>query len=57
MLILQYLHNHKIVYRDIKPENIAFDQKGYLKLVDFGLAKVVLNRTFTVCGTPEYLAP
>ena len=46
-----------MVHRDLKPENLLFDRDGYLKLVDFGFAKVVRDRTFTLCGTPEYLAP
>ena len=52
-----YLHARKVVHRDLKPENLLFDRDGYLKLVDFGFAKVVRDRTFTLCGTPEYLAP
>ena len=52
-----YLHSKSIAYRDLKPENILIDREGHLKLVDFGFAKVVTDRTFTLCGTPEYLAP
>merc|ERR1719453_3068073 len=52
-----YLHDKKIVYRDLKPENLMFDADGYLKVVDFGFAKRVEDRTWTVCGTPEYMAP
>ena len=52
-----YLHARKVVHRDLKPENLLFERDGYLKLVDFGFAKVVRDRTFTLCGTPEYLAP
>lgn len=52
-----YLHNRRIVYRDLKPENILLDEKGYCIVVDFGFAKVVLDKTYTMCGTPEYLAP
>jgi serine/threonine protein kinase len=46
-----------IVYRDLKPENILIDCDGHLKITDFGFAKVVPTRTWTVCGTPEYVAP
>jgi len=52
-----YLHARKVAHRDLKPENLLFDADGYLKLVDFGFAKVVKDRTWTLCGTPEYLAP
>jgi len=51
------LHSKNIVYRDLKPENILLDSKGHVKLTDFGFAKVVPDRTWTLCGTPEYLAP
>lgn len=54
---LEYLHARNIAYRDLKPENLMIDKQGYLKVVDFGFAKVIEDRTFTVCGTPEYLAP
>jgi cGMP-dependent protein kinase len=52
-----YMHDLKIVYRDLKPENLLFDAQGYLKVVDFGFAKQITDRTWTLCGTPEYLAP
>ena len=55
--IFEYLHNKDIVYRDLKPENILIHKSGYLKLTDFGFAKVIEGRTYTLCGTPEYLAP
>lgn len=42
---------------DLKPENMVFDADGYYKFVDFGFAKLVHHKTFTLCGTPEYLAP
>ena len=57
VLMFEYLHSKNIIYRDLKPENILLDKSGYLKLTDFGFAKVCEGRTYTLCGTPEYLAP
>ena len=57
ILAFEYMHNKSIIYRDLKPENLLLDSTGYLKITDFGFAKVVKDRTWTLCGTPDYLAP
>lgn len=57
VLMLETLHSKKIIYRDLRPENLLIDYKGFLRLIDFGFAKVCENKTYTVCGIPEYLAP
>lgn len=57
ILALEYLHKKNIVYRDLKPENLLIDSEGHIKITDFGFAKKVEDRTWTLCGTPEYLAP
>ncbi|KAI8372862.1 kinase-like domain-containing protein [Radiomyces spectabilis] len=57
LLALAYLHSHDIIYRDLKPENILLDSRGHIKMTDFGFAKKVRRNTWTMCGTPDYLAP
>lgn len=69
VLALSHIHSHGVVYRDLKPENIMLISNGYIKVIDFGLAKkvpytkvvgddtTVCHKTYTLCGTPEYLAP
>jgi protein kinase A len=57
IVAFDYLHSMDIIYRDLKPENILLDNTGHIKIIDFGFAKYVPDITYTLCGTPEYLAP
>jgi serum/glucocorticoid-regulated kinase 2 len=59
-LAIGHLHKKNILYRDLKPENVLFNEDGYLLLADFGLAKMIKSKkdlTNSYCGTPEYLSP
>uniref|UniRef100_A0A668AUK3 protein kinase C n=1 Tax=Myripristis murdjan TaxID=586833 RepID=A0A668AUK3_9TELE len=60
LLGLEFLHLNKIVYRDLKLDNLLMDADGFVRIADFGLCKEGMgygDRTSTFCGTPEFLAP
>lgn len=58
LFMLEHLHEKNIIYRDLNPENIMIDDEGYPKLIDFGTAKIIKNRTYTIVTTPpHYMAP
>lgn len=57
VLAFEHMHARWIAYRDLKPENLVLDKSGYVKIVDLGLAKRVTAKTWTLCGTPDYLSP
>lgn len=57
LLAIEHIHSAGYMYRDLKPENILIDNRGHIKIADFGFCKSTQEKSFTVCGTPEYLAP
>ena len=58
LLGLEYIHNNNIINRDIKPENLVLDEKGYVRITDFGVAKKNLkDNSSETSGTPGYMAP
>merc|ERR1719230_2216204 len=56
-IALQHLHLKRVIYRDLKLENCLVDTNGYVKLTDMGIAKIVVGKTYTVCGTADYFPP
>ena len=58
LLGLDYIHNNNIIHRDIKPENMVCDDRGYIRITDFGVAKLnKKNNSSEGSGTPGYMAP
>ena len=56
-IVIDYIHKKKIIHRDIKPSNIMINEKGYIKLIDFGTSKIINDYTSTLIGTPHYMSP
>lgn len=58
LLGLDYIHKNSIIHRDIKPENLVCDENGYIRITDFGVAKVNHpDNSSETSGTPGYMAP
>ncbi|KAI6191644.1 CAMP-dependent protein kinase catalytic subunit PRKX [Aphelenchoides bicaudatus] len=57
ILALEYMHSMNFAYRDLKPENLMLDRDGHVVLTDFGFAKKIDSKSYSLCGTSEYLAP
>ena len=55
---LSYIHKNKVIHRDIKPENLVLDDKGYVHITDFGIAKINMpDNSSETSGTPGYMCP
>lgn len=60
LLALEYLHSQRVLYRDLKPDNVLISKTGHLKLADFGLSKMGVDESYSstsFLGTPAYLPP
>ena len=58
ILGLEYIHGNNIIHRDIKPENLVCDENGYIRITDFGVAKIRKeDNSSETSGTPGYMAP
>lgn len=56
-LALSHMHSKRVIWRDLKLENCLINSQGFLKITDLGIAKVVVGKTYSVCGTADYFAP
>ena len=55
---LEYIHSKSVIHRDVKPENLVLDENGYVRITDFGIAKIFSNKNSSeTSGTPGYMAP
>jgi serine/threonine protein kinase len=55
---LEFLHSCGVIHRDIRPQNLVFDEFGYLKIIDFGYARFATKyNSADTSGTPCYMAP
>ena len=58
IIALEYIHNNNVIHRDIKPENLVLDDKGYVRITDFGIAKENCpDNSSETSGTPGYMSP
>ena len=58
ILGLEYIHKNNVIHRDIKPENLILESKGYLRITDFGIAKIAQKCNYQdTSGTPGYMSP
>lgn len=51
------MHEMKIAHRDLKPDNILIDSKGYIRIIDFGFSKVLKEHSRSLIGSPLYMSP
>ena len=57
LLALNCIHSNKVIHKDLKPENLLFDDKAYIRVTDFGISKFINSPFKGICGTQGYYAP